>query len=258
MLLPSERSVREPSEHDGRVFDVQPSRDDRSLDHPIRPLLSALGSDTAPLPYRTYWRRGPVLNQGREGACVGHGVTGELAAEPVPVKFPTANLPDEVPTDAQAFAFWLYHDAKFDDEWPGENYDGTSTNAGMRSARRLGLLLAWKWAETLDDFRRSVALLGPAVIAIPWHSGMYAAPGGLLRVSGQQVGWHCILVNGWHSNLSVAGSPRTEKFRVLNSWGTGWGRYGSAWIDAAELWSLIEDNDGEVVVPLHRELARII
>jgi hypothetical protein len=200
-----------------------------------------------------------VLDQGSEGACVGHGVTGELTAEPVPVKLTAANLPSGTPTNAQELAFWLYRTAQRDDEWPGENYSGTSVNAGMRVARTLGLLGGWRWAETYEDFRDALVHVGPVVLAIPWYSGMYAAPGGLLRVSGQQVGWHCLLATGWHPSLSVDGSPRTEKFRLLNSWGTSWGSYGSAWIDRADLYDrLIAPNGGEMVLPLDRRLARLV
>ena len=259
-MLPSERDGRDVTEHAGRVFDVQPSRDDGALAYPVRPLLTALAQvEAEPLaPVARVWRRGAVLDQGREGACVGHGVTGDLISAPVPVRLTDANLPEGAPTTAQAMAFWLYKAAQRDDEWEGEAYSGTSVNAGMRVSRSLGLIDGWRWAETYEDFRDSLIHVGPVVIAIPWFSGMYDAPGGLLRVSGQEVGWHCLLANGWHPSLSVNGSPKTEKFRVLNSWSTSWGSYGSAWIDRTELFdNLLHARGGEMVVPLGPRLARL-
>ncbi len=233
---------------------MQPSRDPGSLDHPIRPLLAAVGAmATAPRPKA--WLRGTVLDQGAEGACVGHGVVQELMSTPERVKFGTANLPEDVPTDAQAMAFWLYGEAQRDDEWAGEDYSGTSVNAGMRVARRLGLIESWRWAQTRQDLTDTLRTIGPVVLAIPWHDGMYAAPGGLLKITGEQVGWHCILANAIHPRLSVAGEPASEKIRLLNSWGTSYGAYGSAWVDADALWDLIEANDGEMVVPLGRTLS---
>lgn len=256
-MLPSERDGRDVTEHNGRVFDVQPSRDDRSLAYPVRPVLAAL--DIEPVkPFARRWRRGPVLDQGQEGACVGHGVTGDLTADPVPVRLTSANLPPGAPTRAQDMAFWLYRAAQRDDEWPGEDYSGTSVNAGMKIARNLGLIGGWRWATSHEDFRDALVHVGPVVLAIPWYSGMYSAPGGLLKVSGSQVGWHCLLATGWDPSLSVNGSPKTEKYRLLNSWGTSWGSYGSAWIDKTVLFdNLIARNGGEMVVPLDRRLARL-
>jgi hypothetical protein len=245
------------TEHAGRTFDVQRSEPAAAEKYPVRPLLSAVQAFAAEpfVPYPKAWRRGAILDQGQEGACVGHGVTGELLATPDRVNFAKAVHDPDVPTKSQDMAFWLYRQAQREDEWEGEAYSGTSVNAGMRVAQRLGYVQGWRWATSREDFRDSLIQLGPVVLAIPWFSGMYSAPGGLLRVSGTQVGWHCILANAWHPALSVNGSPKTEKFRLVNSWGTSWGAYGSAWIDADELYGrLIEPNNGEMVVPLGRSL----
>ena len=34
--------------------------------------------------------------------------------------------------------FWLYHEAQKVDEWPGEDYDGTSVRAGLDILRKRG------------------------------------------------------------------------------------------------------------------------
>lgn len=249
-MRPSERERRDVNAYRGRVFDVLPSTDDQSLEYPVRPLLASVVE-----PRRRVWRRGAVLDQGQEGACVGFGVTQELISTPVRVQFDEAKLPAAAPRRPQPFAFWLYHQAQRIDEWAGEGYSGTSVNAGMKMARNLGLIDSYRWAQTREDFRDTLVSVGPVVIAIPWHSGMYEAPGGELRVSGQQVGWHCILVNGYDPSLAWNGQPRREMARLINSWGRGWGDYGSAWMTFDALWHLIDDNDGEMVVPIGRHLS---
>lgn len=248
-MRPSERERRTVNQYQGRTFDVLPSTDDRSLDYPVRPLLAA-----AIEPRRRVWRRGTVLDQGSEGACVGFAVTQELISSPARVKLDAVDLPDPAPTHPQEFAFWCYHRAQHDDEWEGEEYSGTSVNAGMKVARDVGLIGGWRWAQTRTDLRDTLIDHGPVVLAIPWHYGMYEAPGGELRVGGEQVGWHAILCNGYDPALRWNGQGRREMFRLVNSWSTAWGQFGSAWIEADALWSLIEDNDGEMVVPTGRTL----
>ena len=251
----------EVTEYAGRTFDVQRSEPTAADQYPVRPLLAAMAEVEPFEPYPKAWLRGPVLDQGREGACVGFSVTQELASTPERVDFTKAVLPPEAPRGstltaaAQAIAPWIYRTAQREDEWAGEQYEGTSVNAGFRVARRLGFVQGWRWAASREDFRDSLIRFGPVVLAIPWYSGMYRAPGGLLRVSGQQVGWHAILCNAWHPSKSVYGSPKGEMYRLTNSWGTSWGAYGSAWMMADELWNLIDANHGEVVVPLGRGLS---
>jgi hypothetical protein len=248
-MLPSQRDLRDTSEFKGRVFDVQPSRDDKSLSYPVRPLLA-----TAVNPVRKVWRRGAVLDQGQEGACVGHGVVGELTSAPAPVRFADIALPAGAPRTQQGMAFWLYEQAKRIDEYPGTEYSGTSVNAGMKMARSLGLISGWRWGHTMLDLRDAIITAGPVVIAIPWFNGMYSAPGGELRVTGSFVGWHCLLVNGYDPALAMNGKGDREMYRLLNSWGTGWGNYGSAWMEASALSDLLIGWDGEIAVPLGRTL----
>ena len=61
-------------------------------------------------------------NQGYEGACVGFGIS-RLASQL------NRKLYD---------GFWLYHEAQKVDEWPGEDYEGTSVRAGLDILRTRG------------------------------------------------------------------------------------------------------------------------
>lgn len=66
-----------------------------------------------------WWR---LMDQGSEGACVGFGSTRAMM------------LLNRRRYDAR----WLYHEAQKIDEWPGEEYDGTSVRAGMDVLRLEG------------------------------------------------------------------------------------------------------------------------
>ena len=96
-------------------------------------------------------------DQGNEGACVGFGIS-RLASQ----------------LNRRTYdGFWLYHEAKKVDEWPGEDYDGTSVRAGLDILRKVGHrvlengveappalsegIRANRWARSVDDV---LAVLG--------------------------------------------------------------------------------------------------
>jgi len=94
------------------------------------------------------WNWYQFYDQGEEGACVGFGISR------------TQTLMNRVMYDA----FWLYDEARKVDEWPGEDYDGTSVNAGLKVAKAEGLkrqqsgviapqdgISAYRWATSVDE-----------------------------------------------------------------------------------------------------------
>lgn len=89
--------------------------DERSRAFPIRTLTEAVE------PKQKYWRCDARLDQGREGACVGFAWGHELNAEPR--RWWT--------TDQHARV--IYRRAQQLDQWPGENYEGTSVLAGAKA-----------------------------------------------------------------------------------------------------------------------------
>lgn len=210
-----------------RLLDFDP----RSRNYPVATLLG----DAPPRSYT--WAvpggAGQVLDQGREGACVGFAWAAERAARPV--ARPT--------TDADALE--VYRHAQTLDPWPGEApaYHGTSVLAGAQAAQAKGWLRSYRWAFGLDDVLRTVGRLGPVVLGIPWYSSMYDAPGGKITVSGTVVGGHAILARG----VSV----KRETVLLRNSWGPRYGRDGDAEITWADLDRLLRQG-GEACVPILR------
>lgn len=234
--------------HDGRTFDARPSRDPRNSDYPVRAVLPGPGVP----PVRKMWRRGAVLDQGPDGQCVGHAWAAEAAGSPARVDF--TRVPG-VGASVHEAARLMYAQAQQVDEWPGEDYSGTSVNAGAKVMRSLGLIGSYRWCFTAADLRDTLITTGPVVLAIPWLSGMFeTSPGGEVTVSGREVGWHAVLLNGYDPAASVDGKPPREMVRLQNSWGTGWAAYGSAWVAFDALWGLIDANDGDVCVPLDRRV----
>jgi hypothetical protein len=190
------------------------------------------------------WKGGVVTDQGREGACVGHGYTGFLNAMTQQRRI----------AQATPYAFDLYHRIQHRDPWAGcsmgrrcpiqpsgEQYDGTSTLDGAKELKDRGEISEYRWAFGLEQVILALGNVGPVVLGIPWYDSMYDAPNGELKVSGSKVGGHCILARG----VSV-----TKGYVILrNSWGPDWGLGGDARISFDDLGRLLAD-DGEAVVPI--------
>lgn len=117
----------------------------------------------------TSWHE--FYDQGAEGACVGFGISR------------MASLLNRKRYDAR----WLYHEAQKVDEWPGEDYDGTSVRAGLDVLRTRG---------------HRVMRSGKAMPESPAEG---------------------IAANRWITSiddaLAVLGTPGRDYVDVLNSWG---------------------------------------
>lgn len=201
--------------------------DERSRGFPVAATV------TGKKPRSYTWRCSTFLDQGREGACVGFTMAHELAARPVPVAGVTA---------AQAQA--IYREAQKIDPWPGENYEGTSTLAGIKILQRQGHITEYRWAFSLEELVLAVGYRGPCAIGVNWYQGMFSPDQlGFLRPVGRLAGGHCTLV------YSV--NVREEFVRIHNSWGQDWGDGGTAKIRFADLARLLGE-DGEAVFPTAR------
>jgi hypothetical protein len=235
-----------------RRLDRVPEFDERSRDFPMRELLEDAGDYAGGLgfasPLKTYkprsytWSVDATFDQGAEGACVGFGWGHELVARPV-----------VVPGVDREFCRWIYRTAKKYDPWAGESYEGTSVLAGAKviqsrppkMAEGRGLMSEYRWIfGDMDELVRTLGYFGPVVAGTWWTEGMFdPAPDGLIRPTGAKAGGHCYLLTG--VNL------RTDRFRLVNSWGTSWGANGHAWISIEDFHRLVLD-EGELCVPVRR------
>lgn len=227
-----------------RVFDWVSEHDVRSRNYSIRKVL--------PQKIRIeprFWDEGVVLDQGSEGACVGYGWTAELLAEPF--------APDVQPlvATAERYATFSYKRAQKIDEWPGEDYEGTSVLAGAKIMQQDDQIAGYRWCFGALDVRDAVITSGPVVIGVPWYSSMYSTDkSGLVVVRGRKVGGHCIVVTGYHPALKINGKTE-EVFRWRNSWGSAYGLDGSGYIRFSDLAILLDDR-GEACIPMGRKKPR--
>ena len=211
--------------------------DPKSWEYKVRDLFDA----DEPLRTKT-WRCRAVLDQGNEGACTGFAAAHELIAAPTTVRKGIDN------TFAREQLYW---EAQKIDQWKGGAYpgadpfsEGSSVLAVMKVLKRLGYVPTYRWAFGVEDLKKAVSHIGPAVIGIPWRRSMFSPDEkGYLRINGEESGGHAILVRG----INV----HRKAFLLHNSWGAGWGNNGTAWIKWRAMKVLLKDG-GEACIPVSR------
>jgi len=208
-----------------RIYNRIPSRNIGQKDWLVRDDIRSTAK-----PRSRLWTCDVWLDQGVEGSCTGHAVAHELAAKPIQALV------------SSGLARAIYREAQKIDPWPGENYEGTTVDAAMRVAAKMGYYDEWRWAYNMDDLILALSHRGPAVIGIDWHKGMETTTDGFIFPRGQKLGGHAILVTGY----SLSGV-----FRLHNSWGKGWGLNGDCFIFAKDLDKLLRRN-GEAAIPIKR------
>lgn len=179
---------------------------------------------------RYWWQSGAWLDQGPNPHCVGYAWAHWLEDGPVTHKRPGVELSPTL----------IYHEAQKVDEWPGENYAGTSVRAGAKILQRERLISEYRWAFDLETMVRSLLELGPVVMGTWWYESMfYPDKDGFVTIGGHRAGGHAYLANGVNT--------KQRKIRFKNSWGREWGRFGSFWMSYADVERLIKEH-GEVAL----------
>lgn len=223
------------TERDERTFDWRARFDPRSLQYRAAPAAAEMPTTGV------LWATGPTLDQGAEGACCGFGATGAVMAEPSGRLQPA--------TAATKYARGWYKRAQRLDEWPGEQYDGTSVLATCLVGRERRLWSGFRWAKNPAELAAGIVdpQLGPAILGVAWAQELYETDrAGVMRARDLDgdLG-HCVLAFGYlpapehisdplwdeleELGLTAAVESLDEpSYPILNSWGPDYGRGGRA------------------------------
>lgn len=205
----------------GRLISI----DDRDLEHPIE---AELPKRLPPRRYRYWNQNGWWGNQKRTSQCVAYAWIHWL--EDAPIMY-TAEGSVINPAD-------LYKLCQENDEWDGENYDGTSVRAGAKVLQQMGYIGEYTWGFDLESLVNVVLTTSPVVVGTDWLSGMSQPnSSGLVKATGDLEGGHGYLVNGVNRDKRL--------FRFKNSWGRGWAKNGYGYISFDDMEKLI-NNFGEI------------
>jgi len=212
------------------------------------------------IPLAAYQKlRIPVLDQGEEGACSGFG----LATVANYLLTRRKVEPDPAPVSPRM----LYEMARRYDEWPGEDYSGSSARGAMKGWHKHGVCSEQEWLYKvadkpapggLNDARTADALRRPLGAylrvnhqdLVAMHSAL-AEVGILYATANVHEGWGTVTADGdipypakatgAHAFAIVAYDA--EGFWIQNSWSDTWGKQGFArisyddWLaNATDVW----------------------
>ncbi|APO72214.1 peptidase C1A papain family protein (plasmid) [Rhizobium gallicum] len=227
-----------------RTFDALPDTVD-FRDTIFIPTLVRVAAVSDLAGYRAYGI--PVLDQGREGACTGFGLA--------TVANYLLRVRGQNPTADEVSAWMLYTMAKRYDEWPGEDYDGSSARGAMKGWFKHGLCALALWKERdpdpqLGPKRSADAIKRPLGAyfrvnhkdLVAMHSAI-SEVGVLFATATVHEGWQQVREGdkgiryrqgsvGGHA-FAIVGYDQSG-FWIQNSWGPTWGDGGLANLSYAD------------------------
>lgn len=220
----------------GRVLDAVADLPD-IRDVMYEPTLETLAYPKLPPP------TGPtILDQGTEGACTGFALAAVINQLMRKAGRRSGRARVEVSPRM------LYKMAQLHDEWPGEDYSGSSLRGAIRGWNNMGVCEESQWPTTtppddddlnidraisarsqtlgayyrlkprLSDFHAALNETGVIYISAQVHAGWNAPVKGVIVQSGAPIGGHAFAAVGYNE----------EGFWVQNSWGDSWGDHGLA------------------------------
>jgi hypothetical protein len=250
-------------------LDARPDRIDLR-DRPYKPPLKSLEFQYPPSRYVSRYfptYKSLVLNQGKEGACTGFGLAATinyLLWRRVVLEKTGGKPPGKSELPAQVSQRMLYHLARFYDEWPGEDYEGSSCRGAVKAWYKHGVcsLEFWPyydkkgrarfrkprdgWEEdaaerplgvyyrinkdSVTDMRAAIQEVGAIYVSAQVHKGWMLKKSKAKKVS------HTTLPRlKWQKGMKPVGGHafalvgfNRRGFIVQNSWGTNWGLKGFA------------------------------
>ena len=209
----------------------------------------------AKVPRSYTWACALVLDQGEEGACVGHAFAHDAVARPV------------VRGVRSADAFALYRRAQALDGFDDAT-EGTSVLAGAQAYVEGGYATGYRWAFSLEELILGLGYAGPAILGLWWWTSMATpAADGWVTVSGEREGGHAILARQLHLAWVSGTTPAQKRadgwlehvdldaswVLLHNSWSGQWGLSGTCIISLRNLWFGLLKDEGEACFPTGRQ-----
>jgi C1A family cysteine protease len=185
---------------------------------------------------------GPIRDQGNEGLTVGFSIAYAMQAA----------IKQRDGKAAMLSARGIFNEARKYDEWPGEDYYGSSVEGGLKAMRATGAYLEADWpyaaAQPSKDARpaykishyhklarvadiKARLIARQPVIAQLMITRDFDKPDArghiVVKEPLKELGGHSVTIVGYDQN--------TAEFTLANMWGTGWGNKGFATIRDADL-----------------------
>ena len=185
---------------------------------------------------------GPIRDQGAEGTTIGFSIAYVMQA--------AIKQRDDKTVTLSARS--IFNEARKHDEWPGEDYMGSSVEGGLKAVRTMGAYLESDWpyaaaqpardakpAYKIASYRKLAGIAdikarlfaGQAVIAQINITRDFDKP----DARGHIVVKSPLAPLGGHSVAVVGYNGKTAEFTFANMWGANWGNKGFATIRDVDL-----------------------
>jgi hypothetical protein len=219
-----------------RILNVLPDATDLR-DRIYEPALLDLAlSMNAPEPHVS-----PIRDQGSEGACTGFALSSAITLMDR-LRHQKVDPNNPTPTASPRM---LYEMAKLHDEWPGEDYEGSSIRGALKGfynngvcsddlapfidgernwflkveqakdARRTGLGAYYRLRPEIIDYHAALNETGVVYVSARIHRGWQNPAKGIIKPSHLSEGGHAFIIVGYNE----------KGFLIQNSWGEDWGGY---------------------------------
>lgn len=198
-----------------------------------------------------FWEEPPILDQGNDGACTGFGCAGYINAGPV--------RPGKRGMLGYAEAMAIYKRAREIDEWPGEDYEGSSVDAAVRALREQGRVKSFYWGRELATVQSELLVDGPVILGLDWTEAMCTPDAeGFIQAQGSVVGGHCVAAVGINTKKEFKiGSIHFRGYvKIAQSWGKGHGKEGFVYLPLEDLAKLIDglESPGDACIAVEQKV----
>ncbi|CAN5275626.1 C1 family peptidase [soil metagenome] len=185
----------------------------------------------------------PILDQGTEGSCTGFALAATINLL-LNKRFQVAGLQLRSGGGLVSTRM-LYEMAKVHDEWPGDEYEGSSLRGALKGfyhngvctdgvapykpgekkwgltveraheARQIGLGAYYRLRPEMIDYHAALNQVGAIYVSARVHDGWINPENGVIKPSSREIGGHAFVIVGYDD----------RGFLIQNSWGPAWGNF---------------------------------
>lgn len=128
----------------------------------------------------------------------------------------------------------MYHDClRFDPpEWGP--HEGRLVSSPLKLMLERGEITGYRWLSGEEELREWLMFYGAAKVGITWKTDMFEPDSkNRIHFTGSDAGGHDIEVNYF--------SRVRDDYRLVNSWGPGWGKNGACWFPRKDMDAALKD-----------------